>query len=132
MRLRPVKCRLAVRVRIGLSILRGRSCPSIVQHFGSSICSDSNSQGNALHPLYLLMLARVLTSRVVQCVETRLPVQAVGQLETCRLWQYRGGGLSSTCGSPDGDVIRRRGLANPGGKDSSQCSCGVPDALQIQ
>lgn len=44
----------------------------------------------ALKPIYTLMLNGVLKSRVIQCDETRVPVQDIGQTRSGRLWVYIG------------------------------------------
>jgi transposase len=55
-----------------------------------TMCDWMAQCAEALRPIYKLMLNHVLKSKVIQCDETRVPVQDKGQTRSGRLWVYLG------------------------------------------
>jgi transposase len=74
----PLARQEAIYARQGVHLSRKTMCDWL------AACAD------ALTPLYLLMLNRVLKSRVIHCDETRVPVQDAVQVRSGRLWIYLG------------------------------------------
>lgn len=55
-----------------------------------TMCDWLAACAEAFTPIYALMLARVLQSKVIHCDETRVPVQDAVKVRSGRLWVYLG------------------------------------------